>query len=249
MFLLLYRQLASCSNQGKYQKERIDEYSAILKREIRVIGPRSLGTCFFKDTDTSSEISVLSGSNQNQMTDKLRSVVDDVVLQVARRATNAQRNRKPIETASPSCSADPDVPDGSTISVARKWALVNMRTDSSLRTLLHGRLKKVVFEKVLADVYPARAESALQKMMGQEIEGRGEVFVSSRHCQEATLPRSPLSLFGMRKPAQEQNWGNGLEMLGEEVQSLVDKISLLFVVHLNAYLPVYEKEVFLQAIL
>jgi hypothetical protein len=245
MFLLLYRQLASCSGQGKYQKERVDEYAAILKREIRAIGPRSLGSCFFKDTDTSPDISTLDGSNQNQVTDKLRIAGDDVVLQVARRATSAQRSQKPVETPS-LFNAASDVPDERTVSVARKWVVTNMKTDSSLRKLLHGRLKKVVFEKVLADVYPARAEAALEKMMGHEVEGCGEVSLSSRVCQVVSLPRSAQTL---KRPAQEKSWGNGLEMLSDEVQSLVENISLLVVVHFNAYLPLYEKEEFLRAVL
>lgn len=248
MFLLLYRQLLSFSGQGKYQKERIDEFAAILKREIRAIGPRSLGTCFLKDTDTSTDISASSGSNQSQVTDKLKSAMDDIVLQVARRATSAQCRQKPLETGSLSSMVD-DIPNESTVSVARKWVDTNMKLDSSLRKLLHGRLKKVVFDKVLADVYPARTEAALERMMGQEIEGCGEVFVSSRDCQGIALPRSAPAFFDMKKPAQERSWGNGLEMLTEEVQSLVDKISLLVVVHFNAYLPLYEKEEFMQSVL
>ncbi|KAF9454708.1 Tcp11-domain-containing protein [Macrolepiota fuliginosa MF-IS2] len=231
MFLLLYRQLASCSGPGKYQKERMDEFAVILKREIRAIGPRSLGTCFFKDTDTSADVSPSTGSNQNQVTDKLKGAIDDIVLQVARRATSAQRNSKPAETGSLSGGTD-DVPDERTVSVARKWVITNMKLDSSLRKLLHGRLKNVVFEKVLADVYPARAEAALERMMGQEIEGCGETVESSRDCQGI-----------------QEGRGNGLEMLTEEVQSLVDKISLLVTVHFNAYLPLYEKEEFIQAVL
>ncbi|KXN88247.1 Protein SOK1 [Leucoagaricus sp. SymC.cos] len=152
MFLLLFRQLTPCLRRGKYQKDSVDEYAAILKRDIRAIGPRSLGACFLKDADTSSDMSALGGSNQLQVTDKLRSAMDDVVLQVA-------------------------------------------------------------------------------------------------HCQGVALPRSPPSLFEMKKPAQKPSWTNGLEMLADEVQSLVDKISLLVVVHFNAYLPLYEKEDFLRAVL
>ncbi|KAF5360949.1 hypothetical protein D9756_004726 [Leucocoprinus leucothites] len=249
MFLLLYRQLASCSSQGKYQKERMDEYGAILKREIRAIGPRSLGSCFLKDTDTSPDNSASAGSDQSQVADKLRSAVDDVVLQVARRATSVQRNRDPTEMVSPHNGTD-DVPDERTVSVARKWVFTNMKSDSSLRNLLHGRLKKLVFEKVLADVYPAHGEAALEKMMGQEIEGCGEVFGPSRDYQGvSSLPRSPLPPSEMKRPPQVQSWGNGLEVLSEEVQSLVDKISLLVVVHFNAYLPLYEKDEFLEAAL
>ncbi|KAJ3564568.1 hypothetical protein NP233_g8211 [Leucocoprinus birnbaumii] len=248
MFLLLYRQLASCSSQGKYQKERVDEFATILKQEIRAIGPRSLGSCFLKDTDTALNISASTGSNQNPAADKLRNAVDDVVLQVARRATSVQRDRKVVETVSPPPCGTGDVPDERTVSVARKWVLTNMKTDSSLRKLLHGRLKKVVFEKVLAEVYPARAEAALERMMGQEIEGCGEVFGPSRDVL-SSLPRSPLPLFEMKRPEPVQSWGNGLELLSDEVQSLVDKISLLVLVHFNAYLPLYEKEEFLQAVL
>lgn len=247
MFLLLYRQLVSCSGQGKYQKERMDEYATILKREIRAIGPRNLGVCFLKDSDASADAPLSAGSNQNQVTDKLKGAIDDIVLQVARRATSAQRNQRHTQTGSLSCGAD-DVPDERTVSVARKWVITNMKLDSSLRRLLHGRLKNVVFEKVLADVYPARAEAALEKMMGHEIEGCGETILLSRDCQGVALARPPPQpLFEMKKPIQER--GNGLEMLTEEVQSLADKISLLVVVHFNAYLPLYEKEEFMQAVL
>lgn len=255
MFLLLYRQLASCSNQGRHQKERVDEYAAILKQEIRAIGPKSLGTCFLQDADSSSEdpsASTRSDQSHPQVTDKLKSAVDDVVLQIARRATSVPRNhRSPEEMASPPTNGTDHVPDERTVSVARKWIVTNMKTDSSFKKLLHGRLNKVVFERVFADVYPVRAASALEKMMGQEPEGCGEMFGGpSRHC---SLPRSSLTPFEMKRRSeavlQHRCWGNGLEILEDEVQSLVHKISLLVVVHFNAYLPLYEKQEFLQAVL
>lgn len=242
MFLLLYRQLAS---QGIYQKERVNEFATILKQEIRAIGPRNLGSGFITDTDTA----LGSGSNQNSAIDMLNSAMDDIVLQIARRATSVRHNQKTVEMGSLSSVAN-DAPDERTVSVARKWVITNMKLDSSLRKLLHGRLKNAVFEKVLVDVYPARAEAAMEKMMGHEIEGCGEVFVSSRDCQGITRSRpSPSLLFETKKRAQEPGNGNGLEMLTEEVQSLVDKISLLVTIHLNAYLPVYEKEEFMKDVL
>ena len=255
MFLLLYRQLASCSSQGRYHKDRVDEYAAILKQEIRAIGPRSLGTCFLPDADSFSDnTSAPTGSHQNppQVTDKLQSAVDDVVLQIARRATSVSRDhRNPAEMISPLAIGTDHVPDERTVSIARKWIVTNMKVGSSFVKMLHGRLNKEVFERVLADVYPARAEAALQKMMGQEIESCGEVFGGpSRDC---VLPRSSVAPFEVKRRSEavirHHFWGNGLEILADEVQSLVHKISLLVIVHFNAYLPLYEKQEFLQAVL
>ncbi len=240
MFLLLYRQLIS---QGICQKERMNEFATILKQEIRAIGPRNLGSCFITDTDAAL------GSNQGSAIDKLSSAMDDIVLQIARRATGVRRNQKPVEIGL-SCSAVDDAPDQRTVSVARKWVITNMKLDSSLRKMLHGRLKNAIFEKVLADVYPARTEAAIGKMMGHEIEGCSEVFVSSRDCQGIARSRPPPSLlFETKKPVPNPGNGNGLEMLAEDVQLLTDKISLLVTVHLNAYLPVYEKEEFMKDVL
>ncbi|XP_006462741.1 hypothetical protein AGABI2DRAFT_207333 [Agaricus bisporus var. bisporus H97] len=145
MFLLLYRQLISSFGHRKHQKERINEFASILKREIRAIGPRSLGTCFL-------ECSNSSGSNQNPTTDKLKSAL-------------------------------------------------------------------------------------------------GEVLLPSKDCLGIALPKSAIPFSDNKVPAQEDGMGNGLEMLSDEVQSLVEKISLLVVVHFNAYLPVYEKEEFMQSVL
>jgi hypothetical protein len=170
-------------------------------------------------------------------------------LQIARRASSIQRGQKLPETGLLLGMAGGDMPSKFTVSVARKWVDANMKLDSSLRKLLHGRLKKVVFEKVLAEVYPARSEVAFEKMMGKENEGWGEVLVPSRDCLGTALPKSAIPFSGNKAPAQEEGMGNGLEMLSEEVQSLVDKVSLLVVVHFNAYFPIYEKEEFMQSVL
>jgi len=229
----------------------VDEYAAILKREIRAIGPRSLGTCFLPDA-ASNDPSAPTGSHQNhpQVTDKLKRAVDDVVLQIARRATTVSRDhRNPVEVISPPTNGTDHVPDERTVSIARKWIVTHMKADSSFVKMLHGRLNKVVFERVLADVYPARAEAALEKMMGQEMESCGEVSGGpSRYC---LLPRSaPFEVKRRSEVAVRHHlWGNGLEILADEVQSLVHKISLLVIVHFNAYLPLYEKQEFLQAVL
>jgi hypothetical protein len=242
MFLLLYRQLISSFGQCKYQKDRMNEFASILKREIRAIGPRNLGSCFFECADSSR-------SNESSTIDKLKSTLDDIVLQIARRASSIQRGEKLPETGVVPSLAGDDMPSKFTVSVARKWVDANMKLDSSLRKLLHERLKKVVFEKVLADVYPARSDSAFEKMMGKENEGWGELLAPSRDCLGTALPKSAIPFSGNKAPAKETGMGNGLEMLSEEVQSLVDKISLLVVVHFNAYFPIYEKEEFMRSVL
>lgn len=100
-----------------------------------------------------------------------------------------------------------------------------MQEGSSLSTMLHNRLRDVVFTAVVALAYPSRDSATGKTMLTAD-------FLSSL---------SPKSAEGA-----SAGMASGMEPLADEIRSLSEKISRLALIHLNAYLPLYEKEAFLS---
>ncbi|KAF9049635.1 Tcp11-domain-containing protein [Hymenopellis radicata] len=239
MFLLLYRQLV-CSingNSGSPVNPRVDAAALVqLKNEIRAIGSSRLGHCFLSPDSSSKDDA------------KWRRVKHDVVLQIAMRARESQLTlpRTPVLStpssfspssappsptspplsvrSSPSCTSIGPVPDERTLAVAQKWADLNIQPASSLTNILRDRLRDVVFNAVVAMSYPGR-DSSVGKL-------------SEEHF---------LSLLGCTRPsADDMASATGMEPFAEEIRSLAEKISRLALIHLNAFLPLYEHPNFLE---
>ncbi|KAF8917126.1 T-complex protein 11-domain-containing protein [Mucidula mucida] len=239
MFLLLYRQLV-CSisgNSGTPLNPRVDASALMqLKNEIRAIGSSRLGHRFLSPDSSSKDDA------------KWRRVKHDVVLQIAMRARESQltfshtpvlstpssfspssappspSSSPPSVPSSPSCTSIGPVPDERTLIVAQKWADLNIQPASSLANMLRDRLRDVVFNAVVAMSYPGR-DSSVGKLSDEH-------FLSLLGCT--------------RPPADDMASATGMEPLAEEIRSLAEKISRLALIHLNAFLPLYEHPNFLE---
>jgi len=218
--LLLYRQLifSESADSAASDPPKVNDFDiARLKREIRDIGTTRLGGWL-----TRQALDPLESKVGNKEGERWRIVKQDIVLQVAKRANDA-RNRTALSTSPPS-SPIGDAPDERILNVAQCWAESNMQEGSSLSTMLHHRLRDVVFTAVVALAYPR--DSATGKTM---------------FTADFLSPLSP-------KSAEDASAGmmSGMEPLADEIRSLSEKISRLALIHLNAYLPLYEKEAFLS---
>ncbi|KAG5352922.1 hypothetical protein C0989_012159 [Termitomyces sp. Mn162] len=154
-------------------------------------------------------------SSREKDLERERNAKQDIVLQVAKRAKEAR---------SPSAPSSPvgEVPSETMLQVAQRWADSNIHTESSLCTMLRRRLRDVVFNSVVAQAYPGR-DSTPGKLSTID-------FLSCVQNGSTPIPT---------------NLATGMEPLAEEVRSLAEKISRLALIHLNAYLALYEQEGFI----
>jgi hypothetical protein len=114
--------------------------------------------------------------------------------------------------------------------IAERWSDSNMQQDSALYVLLRNRLRDAVFEAVIAQTYPSRD----------------------------TLPSGKLSAIDFGSFGNSAGAGvgtgkvlgtsTGMEPLGEEIQSLAERLSRLALIHLNAYLTLYQQPGFLESL-
>ncbi|KAJ6613340.1 T-complex protein 11-domain-containing protein [Mycena sp. CBHHK59/15] len=112
--------------------------------------------------------------------------------------------------------------DASVLGLAQHWADHNIRHDSSLSAMLRDRLRDAVFSAVVGLAFPGRDAAG------------GKVDF-------ATFTRAePPSMSRLAKAA-------GMEVLAEEIGALAESIARLALIHINAYLPLYEVEHFLNA--
>ncbi|KAF8908869.1 T-complex protein 11-domain-containing protein [Gymnopilus junonius] len=216
MFILLFRQLVfSDLSASSVLGVKVDQKDILrLKREIRDIGPTSLGTCFLPPESDQA------GHEYKDWEDR-RNVQQDLVLQIAKRAFDV-RNRK----SSPTCSSEgiSSAPDQALLSVAERWANVNMQPGSTLSVFLLIRLRDAVFDAVVCLAYPGREAAA---RAGKSL------------CVDLSLPGGTLSDAQVR-PTQAA----GMESLTDEIRRLAEKIARLALIHLYTHLPLYESEGF-----
>lgn len=209
MLLLLYRQLAFCeSAPTKVDDTKLKK----LKNEIRDIGTSRLGYCYYcKCIPDAGSDGTLGGKVAARDYEKWRGWKQDVVLQIAMRATEARQHPSAASTSSVGT-----LPDESTLSLAQRWTDSNILHDSPLNVLLRARLRDTVFNAVVNQSYPPRDISLLE---------------NPKPLDSAEITLSP---------------GSGMEHLAEEIRLLAEKISRLALIHLNAYLPLYESDDFLE---
>ncbi|KAJ7505349.1 T-complex protein 11-domain-containing protein [Mycena galericulata] len=148
--------------------------------------------------------------------EKWRALKQSVVLQIAMRAKNV---------SSTSSGTPAGTLDESILGLAQRWADFNIQHDSPLSSMLRERLRDAVFNAVVAHAYPGRDAAS----------GRLANIDFSTFGRSPTPPSSPV----LGKVT-------GMEALTEDIAALAENISRLALIHINAYLPLYEVEHFLD---
>lgn len=217
MFLLLYRQLVF-SDTGDLpsvprDQSRVSDAELLkLKKEIRDISSSHLGQWFKHGNMEQSSIS-------DTDREKWSKIKQDIVLQVAHRAKEAQVG----SSARPHSSADSHMPpfhapDERVLKLAERWCEAHVRPNSVLSTMLKNRIRDSVFNQVLAVTYPPR--DTLPSHIKTAENGA---------CTPPSL-------------------ASGMEPLADEIRSLAERLSRLAQIHLGVYLPLYEQEDILSGI-
>ena len=146
------------------------------------------------------------------------SIKQDIALQIAKRAKEARgRPRTPA-----SSHLFNNVPCQQTISLAQRWVDSNIQLHAPLAKMLRHRLRDVVFDFVVSMTYPSRGTTSLR------------------------FPNYP---FGTKMNNTLQIFSGsaiGMEPLTEEIGTLSEKIARVALIHLNAFLPLYEQDGFLD---
>ncbi|KAF9533259.1 T-complex protein 11-domain-containing protein [Crepidotus variabilis] len=156
MLMLLFRQLAFMDvgpNASTRPVRSVDEEDLLqLRQELIDIGPAKMGACFVPRTGEPA----LEDMTEKQKKDieLRRSVRLDLVLQVAKRASDLRRRNCPASSVSSTPYGD--APDSRLVNIATTWAETNMQPGSSLSVLLHNRMREVLFDLVVSLAYPGK---------------------------------------------------------------------------------------------
>jgi hypothetical protein len=218
MFILLFRQLVFSDSGSRILSAKIEGSDLLkLKKEIRDIGFNQLGLRFTRDDNS-------LGGPTSEEASQWKAVFKDVILQVAARAKDVQNRRATTPPSSPASSNESPInhcPDIRMLDLAERWADSNLKPGSPLSNLLRDRLRDTVFNAVLALSLPGR-----DPMTGK---------ISSINA--GLVPSTPILT---------QSMGSGMEPLTDEIRSLAERLSRLALIHINAYLPLYEQDNFLH---
>jgi len=220
MFLLLYRQLklSSSANAESPTSGSVPDVWELgrIKREIRDIGSSRLGYAFYCGS--------ASASTSDTDTDAMDGI-DTEELDKWRALKQSVVLQVAMRAKNSTTNSNLPSVDDSLFAVAQRWADVNIQQNSALSGMLRKRLRDVVFNAVVGLAYPGR---------------------------DASRPNVDFSTFGSRSsPSSPSSTpanvaGTGMEALGEEIGLLAENISRLALIHINAYLPMYEVEHFLD---
>jgi hypothetical protein len=228
MYLLLYRQLIFADPKQTRHPTKVDEADLLkLKSEIRDIGTTRLGYCFTQNgTRAIGQRNSCEGT-ETEGWKKWCKAKQDVILQVSMRAREVQNRSTPTASSSSPVSASPlrNAPDEDMLKLAERWSDTHFQSSSALGVMLRQRLRDAVFRAVVAIAFPGRDAST----------GKS----SAVDCGSLALAASKtdLALGGA---------ATGMEPLADEIRSLAERVSRLALIHLNAYLPLYEQEGFLD---
>ena len=170
-----------------------------------------------------------------------RNAMQDLVLQIAKRASDLRRNGHldsgivdGAAAAGPAQSSTfelvvPSPPDSGILSVAQRWADKNMQPGSTLSVLLHKRMRDVIFEEVVS--------------LTASWNGAGGKTIGSDLCPGVC---AGTMLFGANvTPTTTTVHAAGMDALTDEIRRLGEKIARLAIIHLNTHLPLYESDGFL----
>ena len=218
MFILLFHQLVfSEPSEFSTPPSRIDHSDMIrLKREIRDIGPSHLGTCFVSSKSSGIQAPPLSPQECIEIKQR-RNAMQDLVLQIAKRASDLRRNKTAGLAQSSTFELVPSPPDNSILNVAQKWVDTNMEPGSALSVFLHQRMRDVIFEEVVS------LTVSWNDVGGKSTSSDLYPGVSSTTSGHAA----------------------GMDALADEIRRLGEKIARLALIHLNTHLPLYESDGFL----
>ena len=225
MFLLLYRQLIfSESNEARSYPPRVLDANLIqLKREIRDLGPPRLGHCFSPQPPSDVSESLHESRPDRKEAERWLAAKQDIVLQIAKRAKETRIHRHTIRPSQPPSPAGEASNDHMT-SLAQRWADYNMHPNSTLAVMLRRRLHDIVFNTVVKLAYPGPDSSTARR-------STVDFLASARADSVIEMPLGAAT---------------GMEPLTDEIRTLSEKISRLALIHLNAFLPLYEQEGFLE---
>lgn len=227
MFLLLYRQLVLAdSNESPSTPQGFPKVVHAdlmqLKREIRDIGPSRLGQCFSSRIPDGSK--GLQGSKSDEKeAERWVTARQDIVLQIAKRAKEARARAHRSSSSQPSSSIR-EAPDEHTAGLAQRWADSNLHANSALAIMLRRRLHDAVLSTVVKLAYPGPDSSTVKL-------GAVDFLVSARGDSAVEIPPGT---------------STGMEPLTDEIRALSEKIARVALIHLNAFLPLYEQEGFLE---
>jgi len=173
--------------------------------------------------------------------------MQDLVLQIAKRASDLRGNKTPnghpdsgiVDSTAAAAAGGPaqsstfelvvpSPPDSSILSVAQRWADKNMQPGSTLSVLLHKRMRDVIFEEVVS--------------LTASWNGAGGKPIGSDLCPGVC---AGTTLFGANVTPTTTVHAAGMDALTDEIRRLGEKIARLAIIHLNTHLPLYESEGFL----
>jgi len=199
---------------------------SLLKTEIRDIASCHLGYCFTRPS--AEKESSVEGSETEKAEDKelekWRKAAQDVVLQIAMRATQAQNRAKMSSSSTDLPALQP--PSDRMLKLAERWLDTNLRSGSTLSTVLRNRLRDAVFHRLVATTFPARDTAT------------GKLKTNLNPTVSLNTPTPPPSSSGTV---------TGMESLADEIRILAEKLSRLSLIHLGVYLPLYEQDGFLYS--
>jgi len=185
-----------------------------------------LGYCFIQPS--AEKESSVEGSETEKAEDKewekWRKAAQDVVLQIAMRATQAQDRAKMSSSSTDLPALQP--PSDRMLKLAERWLDTNLRSGSTLSTVLRNRLRDAVFHRLVATTFPARDAAT------------GKLKTNLNPTVSLNTPTPPPSSSGTV---------TGMESLADEIRILAEKLSRLSLIHLGVYLPLYEQDGFLYS--
>lgn len=225
MLLMLFRQLVLSAPRASSNTVRPDELLK-LKKEIWEIGPAHPGLCFMQGKGRVSRSGRSRDKDREEELKKWQSEMDDVVLQVALRASEARSslNGSSASTSAAAMSPEEHVlpmsnPHPELMKLADSWASTHLRPASTLSGLLRSRICTQVQETAIGLV--VRSSSSPTSSLASE-----DVCNSSG---DSTGP----------------GLANGLEPLAPEIQHLSERIAKLVNIHLDVYGALYAQPGFL----
>lgn len=227
LFLMLYRQLVFFDPNPQQSSSRTmpkvtESDLSQLKTEIKDIASCHLGYCF---TQPPPKEGSETEKSEDKEWDKWRKAAQDVVLQIAMRATQAQNRAKAPSSSSDLPGLQP--PSERMLKLAERWLDTNLRPGSALSNILRNRLRDAVFHRLLATTFPAR-DTATGKLKAN----------SGINLSTSSLLPTPPSSSGT---------ATGMESLTDEIRILTEKLSRLSQIHLGVYIPLYEQDGFLYS--
>ncbi|KNZ80976.1 Protein SOK1 [Termitomyces sp. J132] len=115
-----------------------------------------------------------------------------------------------------------------------------LRLKTEIRDIGSARLGYCFSSRLVSD----DVESSREKDLERERNAKQDIVLQvAKRAKEARSPSAPSSPNG--STPIPTNLATGMEPLAEEVRSLAEKISRLALIHLNAYLALYEQEGFI----